>query len=159
MPYRHELPTHLGVEDTAIFGLTFRQVLTAAAGLALAYAVADALPLPLAVRAAAGAVVLASGLTVALWRPAGRPLETWAAVLLAYAAGPRVAVWQPGEAEAEGQPEADEPLPVPVVVRLPVRPAGPTPVRPPTGGRPPHPPSRRPAVAAPPDPSRTTTRR
>ena len=32
---------------------------------------------------------------LALWRPAGRPLEDWAFVLLRFWAVPRVAVWRP----------------------------------------------------------------
>lgn len=32
---------------------------------------------------------------MAVWRPAGRPMEDWAFVLLRYWAVPRVAIWRP----------------------------------------------------------------
>lgn len=94
---RHEIPTHLDVADRAFLGLTIRQLLAAAIGLALAYGAANDLPLPLALRiAAALAVVLATAVLV-LWRPAGRPAEEWAFVLLRYWTTPHVAVWRPRE--------------------------------------------------------------
>ena len=94
---RHEIPTHLGVADRAVLGLTMRQLLSAAAGLSLAYGAAGDLPLPLLVRLCAAALVLAAVLPLVFWRPAGRPLEEWVFVLLRYRAVPRVAVWRPRE--------------------------------------------------------------
>ena len=55
------------------------------------------LPLPLAARVVLAACVLAATALLVLWRPAGRPLEEWAFVLLRYWAMPRAAVWQPRE--------------------------------------------------------------
>jgi PrgI family protein len=95
---RHEIPTHLNVEDKAFAGLTMRQLMTAAVGLGLAYGVASELPLPLPVRLAAAGVVMIAVAIMAVWRPAGRPMEDWAFVLLRYWAIPRVAVWRPREA-------------------------------------------------------------
>ena len=92
---RHEIPTHLNVEDKAFAGLTMRQLMTAAVGLGLAYGVASEPPLPIAIRFAAAGVVLVLVALLALWRPAGRPLEDWAFVLLRYWAVPRLAVWRP----------------------------------------------------------------
>jgi len=92
---RHEIPTHLNVEDKAFAGLTMRQLMTAAVGLGLAYGVASEPPLPMAIRFAAAGVVLVLVTLLALWRPAGRPLEDWAFVLLRYWAVPRLAVWRP----------------------------------------------------------------
>lgn len=114
---RHELPTHLDVPDRAMFGLTMRQVLTLAAGLALAYAAATAPALPLPLAVAGSATVLAGALMATLWQPAGRPLEVWAAVLLAYAATPRIAIWRP--ALPVTTPLVSEPATV--VVRLSAR--------------------------------------
>ena len=91
---RHEIPTHLGVADRAVLGLTMRQLLAAAAGLALAHGAASDLPLPLPVRLCAAALVLAVTLPLVFWRPAGRPLEEWVFVLLRYWAAPRAAVWR-----------------------------------------------------------------
>lgn len=89
----HEIPTHIDVADRALFGLTVRQLLTVAIGLAAAWMIFSALGLfgiPLA-----AAVAAAAGLSV-VWQPAGKPLEDWAFVLLRYSASPRVAVWRPG---------------------------------------------------------------
>ena len=94
---RHEIPTHLNVEDKAFAGLTMRQLMTVAIGLALAYGAASEPPLPVPVRLIAAGLVLAAVALLALWRPAGRPLEDWAFVLLRYWAIPRIAVWQPRE--------------------------------------------------------------
>jgi len=117
---RHEIPTHLAVEDKAVLGLTMRQLLTAAVGLALAYGAAGELPLPLPARLVIAGVVLAAGALVTLWRPAGRPLEMWAFVLLQYAATARIALWQAGDA---GSPADEGESPPAVVVRLPTRPS------------------------------------
>ena len=47
---RHEIPTHLNVEDKAFAGLTMRQLMTVAIALALAYGAASEPPLPVPVR-------------------------------------------------------------------------------------------------------------
>jgi len=92
---RHEIPTHLNVEDKVFAGMTMRQLLTAAAGLGLAYGAASELPVPIPVRLMTAGLVLVAVALLALWRPAGRPLEDWAFVLFRYWAVPRVAVWRP----------------------------------------------------------------
>lgn len=97
---RHEIPTHLNVEDKAFAGLTMRQLMTAAVGLGMAYGTASELPLPIPVRLVAAGIVLVAVAIVALWRPAGRPMEDWMFVLLRYWATPRIAVWRPREASA-----------------------------------------------------------
>lgn len=91
---RHEVPTHLNIEDKAFAGLTMRQLMVAIIGLALAYSAMSEAPLPLAVRLAAGATVLLVTAAVSLWQPAGRSLEDWAFVLLRYDSIPRVVVWR-----------------------------------------------------------------
>ena len=92
---RHEIPTHLNVEDKAFAGLTMRQLMTVAIGLALAYGAASEPPLPVPVRLIAAGLILAAVALLALWRPGGRPLEDWAFVLMRFWAVPRVAVWRP----------------------------------------------------------------
>ncbi|MEZ4503151.1 MAG: PrgI family protein [Dehalococcoidia bacterium] len=116
---RHEIPTHLNVADRAFGGLTMRQLLSAAIGLALAYGAASDLPIPFAVRLAAAAFVVVATLLLVLWRPAGRPLEDWVFVLLRYRATPRVAVWRPREHRELAR------VPHEVVLRLPVESAEP----------------------------------
>jgi hypothetical protein len=98
---RHEIPTHLNVEDKAFAGLTMRQLMTAAVGLGLAYGAASELPVPIPIRLVAAGVVLVAVALLSLWRPADRPLEDWAFVLLRYWAIPRVAVWRPRRPEVE----------------------------------------------------------
>ncbi len=91
---RHEIPTHLAVEDKAFAGLTMRQLMTLAIGLGLAYGASNQLPFPMPLQFAIAASVLAGVAVVALWRPGGRPMEDWAFVLLRYWAIPRAAVWR-----------------------------------------------------------------
>ena len=91
---RHEVPTHLNIEDKAFAGLTMRQLMVAIIGLALAYSALSEAPLPLAVRLAAGATVLLMTAAISFWQPAGRSLEDWAFVLLRYTSVPRVVVWR-----------------------------------------------------------------
>lgn len=97
MNRRHEIPTHLNVADRAFGGLTMRQLLSAAIGLALAYGAASDLPVPFAARLGAAAFVVVATLLLVLWRPSGRPLEDWVFVLIRYRSTPRVAVWRPRE--------------------------------------------------------------
>lgn len=91
---RHEVPTHLNIEDRAFAGLTMRQLMVAIIGLALAYAAMSEASLPLPVRLGIGAVVLLWTAAFTLWQPAGRSLEDWAFVLLRYLSVPRVVVWR-----------------------------------------------------------------
>ena len=127
---RHEIPTHLGVEDKAFLGLTLRQLMTAAIGLALAYGAAGQLPLPAPLRLVTAAAVLVAAALLALWQPAGRPLEEWAFVLLQYAATARIAVWRPADAGAD----MDDQQPPAAVIWLPGWTASPDNVGARTGG-------------------------
>jgi hypothetical protein len=95
---RHEIPTHLNVEDKAFFGLSVRQVMVLTVGLSTAYGLWTGGPeLSSIVRAALAAVALIFALVLALVRPHGRGLEDWLFVVLHYLRTPRVAVWQPPE--------------------------------------------------------------
>jgi hypothetical protein len=108
---RHEIPTHLNVEDKAFAGLTMRQLMTVAVGLGLAYGAASGMPLPVPAQAAIAAAVLAAVAAVALWRPAGRPFEDWTFVLVRYWAVPRLAVWRTRRPEVrQARREAHEVL-------------------------------------------------
>jgi hypothetical protein len=98
---RHKIPTGLTVEDRLIaygaLSLTTRQFLLLLGGAAIGYGGVwqgwSALPaLP---RAGVALVPVLLALVVALARPGGRPVESWAFVLLRHWSRPRVAVWCP----------------------------------------------------------------
>jgi len=98
---RHEIPTHLGVEDRAFYGLSVRQVMYLTGGFSLGYSLwtqwGDALPelrIAMAVTCALVAIILA------LVRPAGRGFEEWAFVVLRYLVIPHRARWSPAELDA-----------------------------------------------------------
>lgn len=96
MTTRHELPTHLAVEDRVVAGLSMRQLLLLVSGACGAYALwLQLAALPVGVRAALVVLNLAASLVFALWRPGGRSFEHWALVVLRYACVPRVAIWRP----------------------------------------------------------------
>ncbi|HZU07214.1 MAG TPA: PrgI family protein [Chloroflexota bacterium] len=93
---RHEIPTHLNVEDKAFFGLSVRQVMVLTVGLSTAYGLWTSWPeLSSLARAALAVMALAFALTLALVRPHGRGLEDWLFIVLHYLRTPRVAVWRP----------------------------------------------------------------
>jgi hypothetical protein len=99
---RHEIPTHLNVEDRALFGLSVRQLALLLAGCAAAYTAYDALPdaAPGPRLALAGAVLLAAA-ALALLRPGGRGLELWVLALARYAVSPRRRAWRVPEPDPE----------------------------------------------------------
>lgn len=92
---RYELPTHLGVEDKAIYGLSLRQIMLLALGITGAYACwSQWSALPGGVRLAGVLVCLLGAVLLALLRPGGRTLEDWGFVMLQYLAQPRRCVWR-----------------------------------------------------------------
>jgi hypothetical protein len=93
---RHEIPTHVNVEDKAILGLTMRQVMEIMTGLSAAYGLWNQFPdLPLALRMVLALGFLLAITVVALIRPLGRPLEDWLIVGLRYLAIPKTYVYRP----------------------------------------------------------------
>lgn len=109
---RHEIPTHLDVQDKVLLGLTARQAMHLLIGLAAAAFVWTHLSsgdvLPLAARLAAAACWLCAAVVAALVRPHGRGVEEWAVVVLRYLATPRCAVWRPAPCPAPpGTPDGD----------------------------------------------------
>lgn len=98
MPRRHEIPTHLNVEDRAIYGLTIRQVMYLTVGSAGGYALWNQWPgLPLAIRGAIVLPCLLAAIILALVRPYGRGLDEWLFVALHHLAVSRASVWRPRE--------------------------------------------------------------
>jgi len=95
MSRRHEIPTHLNVEDRAIYGLTIRQVMYLTVGAASGYGLWNQWPvLPIPLRALLVAVPVVLALTFALLRPADRPLDEWIFVGLHHLALPKRTVWR-----------------------------------------------------------------
>ena len=93
---RHEIPTHLNVEDKAFFGLSVRQVLYLVSGLSASYAIWNQWPdLPVGLRLGLALANLLVTLAFALIRPGRRGLEEWAFVVLHYVAIPKASVWRP----------------------------------------------------------------
>lgn len=92
---RHEIPTHLSVEDTILAGMTMRQTLLVTFGGVFAYGgwlrlhwVVLALRWPLAL------LPIVFGLAFAFIRPAGRPLEQWLMLRARYALIPKIFTWR-----------------------------------------------------------------
>ena len=97
MPRVYELPTHLGVEDQLVAGLTARQLLRLVIGASLAYGVWDQVPwLPEEVRLAVATVLAIIGVLFTLFQPGGRALDQWLLAGLLFVVLPRRLVWQPG---------------------------------------------------------------
>ena len=94
----HEIPTHLNVEDRAIYGLTIRQVMYLTIGLAGGYGPWNQLQaFPVILRGGLAVLCLVLALTFALLHPHGRSLDEWAFVALHHAAMPKASVWRPRE--------------------------------------------------------------
>ena len=112
--YRHEVPTHIDVNEQVIYGLTSRQLMTAVVGCALIAALIVHAPLPPAARlGVAGALGLVVVVFV-LWRPGQRSCGDWLLVAARYHARPRVAVWRRAVLPAPAAREVRE-----VVLRTP----------------------------------------
>ncbi|MGH2505743.1 MAG: hypothetical protein ACRDID_24790 [Ktedonobacterales bacterium] len=122
---RHELPTHLHVEDRLIAGLTVRQTLLLSAGLSVSYSLWRHLAglqlglqvaltpahaagltafLAMAVRLALAALPAGAFALVALARPADRPLEEWLVIGLRYATLPKTLIWRSAGAAGHDDP-------------------------------------------------------
>src|SRR5215831_13831362 len=100
MPRIIEVPTHLNVEDTLLFGLTARQILRLVALLSVAYGVWDQVDLPTPIRASLVVLLALLGVTLALIQPGGRPLDQWVFAAAAFVLVPRRLAWRPQEPDA-----------------------------------------------------------
>lgn len=105
---RHQIPTHLNVEDKAFYGLTGRQVMILIAGASSGYSLWNqSAALPMALRAGLEAICLVLAIVIALIHPQGRGLEEWAFIGLHYAALPKVSVWRPRSVRLDNAEDAD----------------------------------------------------
>ena len=94
---RHEIPTHLNVEDKPYYGLSIRQVTYLVSGFSVGYGLWTENPnLLLGLRGGAVVVCLMLALALALLRPFGRGLEEWAIIALRYLTVPKVSTWRAG---------------------------------------------------------------
>src|SRR5262245_58409558 len=95
MPRVYELPTHLDVQDTLIFGLTARQLVRLAIGASIAYAFWDqAAALPGPVRFALTTAAVLAGLLFAVFQPGARPLDQWLLAAVVFCILPRRQLWR-----------------------------------------------------------------
>lgn len=95
---RHEVPTHLHVEDRVFFGfMTVRHVLVLAGGglLCLGMALSPPFPLPEMLRYLLAMAIAGAALAIAFVEPDGRHMEDWLMAVARYLLSPRVAVWRP----------------------------------------------------------------
>jgi hypothetical protein len=95
MPIVYEVPTHLNVSDTIVFGLGAHQLVRLAAGMSLGFLVWDQVSaLPAELRLTLAGLLVAAGLACALLQPGGRPLDRWVIAAALYLAMPRRHVWR-----------------------------------------------------------------
>jgi hypothetical protein len=97
---RHEIPTHLEVEDKLLGPLTARDALVVLVGASAAYGVAENPALSGEARLLIALAVSVVSLAFALVKVRGRPLEGWLLAGLAYIANPRRSTWAPRPPEA-----------------------------------------------------------
>lgn len=106
--HRHEIPTHLNVEDKAFYGFSARQVMYLTAGLSLSYGLWNQWPgVPIPLRITLIGVCLAATLILTLVRPHGRSLDAWAVVAVHYLVLPKVSVWRPPQPATDDQDATD----------------------------------------------------
>ena len=107
MPIVYEIPTHLNVKDTILFGLGAHQLVRLAGAGSLAYLVWDqANVLPDEVRLVLAGLLTATGLACALLQPGGRPLDRWVLAACLYLLLPRRLAWRRvGQAADESAPD------------------------------------------------------
>ena len=98
---RHEIPTHLAVEDRVLAGLTMPQLLVLLGGGSGAYAAWQHVTvLDAGARLTLAGAILTSAAAAALFRPQGHSVFAWTHRLGRYHAMPRLLLWRP---EADGR--------------------------------------------------------
>jgi PrgI family protein len=110
---RHEIPTHLEVEDKILGSLTVRQLLFLAVGVSLSYGLwgllrhASPAHLPLIAAILLAAIPALCTLVLALVQPGGRPFEEWLLTLVRFATLPHVCLWRPLSDERPASPRGE----------------------------------------------------
>lgn len=96
MSPRHEIPTHLGVIERPLWGLSIPQFFTLFAGALVAIGLWNALPmLAFTPRLAVAGAAVALSLVLALVRPGRLSLLVWAVALARYVTTPKRCLWSP----------------------------------------------------------------
>jgi hypothetical protein len=91
---RHEIPTHLDVEDKLLGPLTTREALYLLVGASAAYGIWTNAALPSWARTALAGAVSLVALLFALVKIGGRPFEGWLWSGLVYAGLPKRTIWR-----------------------------------------------------------------
>lgn len=105
--HRHEIPTHLNVEDKAFYGFSARQVMYLTVGLSGSYGLWNqwsGVPVPVRIALIGACLVVTFILT--LVHPHGRSLDAWTVVAVHYLAQPKISVWRPREPASHYQQSA-----------------------------------------------------
>jgi hypothetical protein len=92
---RHEIPTHLEVQDRILGPLTTRDALCLLTGTAAAYALGTEPSIILEARLVGAGAIAAGSTALALARIDERPLDEWLFALFTYLVVPRRACWRP----------------------------------------------------------------
>jgi hypothetical protein len=96
MMLRHEVPTHLDVEDKILFGLTVRQMLFLVVGVSAGYAIWNELKfLPHWLALVPALLMPLLAFVLAVFAPYGQPLESWVMAVMRHRFIPHVYVWFP----------------------------------------------------------------
>ncbi len=119
--HRHEIPTHLDVEDKLLLGLTVRQVLIVMLGCAIGYLLWHAFgqaQWPTMLRFIFSVIPACVSVALAVLKPVGRTLELWVIIWLRYQAQARVYTWRPVPADRADALAVEDPsrLDTPVII-------------------------------------------
>lgn len=92
---RHEIPTHLNVEDRAFYGLSVRQFTDCIAGLAGSYSLWNqTTSLPSQLRLLLVGLSLLLTAAMVLLKPGGRRLDQWLFAAVLYLLSPKATTWR-----------------------------------------------------------------
>src|SRR5579859_5925156 len=92
---RHEIPTHLEVEDHLLGPLTTKDAMYLLVGAAAVYGVWTSAALPIALRSLLAGGAAAAAILFALVKLGGRPMDAWLCSGLAFTATAKRALWRP----------------------------------------------------------------
>ena len=106
---RHEIPTHLEVQDRFIGNLTTRQLLYLGIGAAVSYGAWINFHHILLLGWGLAILVALLALVVSFARPQGRDMEDWVIVMIRYSTMPKRCVWRRRPRSGKGAAHARHP--------------------------------------------------